>query len=436
VSRRGAAAHLLAGPPGPRRLRILVLAAAAACATGPSSSTLPGAATVKPPPPPPALSTQRYGVEPPVETSPAEARAVDLAAALLQRSGEPPPVRSSVLALAARELAARAASGERAPLGRSRVRAALWNAASFDPWPQAWLVSGPKDRVADALPPVIAPGSGARFLGAGAVERDGMAWLVLLASSRPVSLRPFPRNVAVGDTAVLDGELGAGLEEPRIVVTGPDGKERERTVPGTGRFRAALAFDAPGRWLVEVFGRGPHDSTLVALLDVSAGAGTAAARLAPAAVEPDPEDQAAAEALVLAHLNATRRRHGLPPLLPSPALRAVARAHSTEMMRAGQLSQALPGSGSLVARLQRARIPFKQALQNIAREESALSAHRAIEANTAQLENLLATGPTLAGVGISRGTLPGGGPVVYLTEVLVEPAPEPGRTPSSGAGLH
>jgi uncharacterized protein YkwD len=332
-------------------------------------------------------------------------------------------VRSAVLALAARNLAALAASGDPAPLSRSHLRAALWTAAASDPAPLAYLISGPPSRVAEALPSVIATRSFAGHLGAGAVERDGTAWLVLLASPRRASLRPFPRQVATGDAVVLEGELVTGLADPRLYVTGPDGLVRERPVSGSRRFKAEIRFDTPGRWVVEVVGRGLNGPEVLALLAVSAGEEPLEPP-AEALSEPDPDDPAAAEALVLEAINATRRRHGLTPLAHSPALQALARAHSAAMLRHGLLAHILPGSGDLGDRLKRAGIPFRMALENLARGQTARSAHEATEESPAHRENLLAAGPRLAGVGLARASLPGGGPVVYLTELFVEPASE------------
>ncbi len=213
-----------------------------------------------------------------------------------------------------------------------------------------------------------------------------MAWLVLLASSRPVSLRPFPRNVAVGDTAVLEGELVAGLDEPRLVVTGPDGSERERPVPGTAASGPPLTFDAPGRWLVEVFGRGPNGSTLVALLDVSAGpappapARSGRGRARPGRSRPPPRR------CVLAHLNATRRRHGPPaaPALTGPP-GGGPRPQRRDDARRACCPRRLPGSGTSSRGCNAPASPSSKALQNIAQGESALAAHEAIEDNPAQL---------------------------------------------------
>ncbi len=362
----------------------------------------------------------RYGVEPRLEFAPIERRAMELASPRLHRPGDPSPARSPVLALAARELAALAASGDPAPLSREHVRDALWNAAASDPAPLAYLISGPPARVAEALSPVISARSFAGHLGAGVVERDGTAWLVLLASPRRAPLRPFPRAVAVGDTAVLEGELVTGLAEPRLFVTAPDGTVLERSVSGERRFRAALHFDKRGRWLVEVVGRGLNGPEVLALLAVGAGEESPAAATGPPA-GPDPADPAAAEARVLEAINATRGRYGLPPLEASPALQAVARAHSAEMLRQGLLAHILPGSGTIGERLRRAHIPFRKVMENLAKGQTALAAHEATEESPAHRDNLLTTGPTRVGVGIARAMLPGGGPVVYLTEVFVEP---------------
>ena len=354
---------------------------------------------------------------------------MEVAAPHFRRPGDPPPSRSPSLAMAARALATQAADGVAAPLARSRVRGALWNAAASDPAPLAYLVSGPPGRVVEALPPIIASTSSATHLGAGLVERNGTAWLVLLASPRRAPLRPFPRAVPVGATALLEGELVTGLAEPRLFVTAPDGTARERPVTGTRRFSAELRFDRAGRWLVEVVGRGLNGPEVLALMAVSAG--VEPPEPAAAVNEPDPVDPAAAEELVLAAMNATRRRHGLPTLEPSPALNSVARAHSHDMLRSGLLAHQLPGGASTVERVRRARVAYRKVLENVAKGTTALAAHEEIEGSPAHRENLLAVGPTLAGVGIARGVLPGGGPVVYLTEVFVEPPAEPGRSPLS-----
>jgi len=183
---------------------------------------------------------------------------------------------------------------------------------------------------------------------------------------------------------------------------------------------------------VEVVGRGLNGPEVLALLAVSAGPEPEIVALAPT-IRAEPADPAQAEVQVLEAVNATRGRHGLPPLQASAALRAVAAAHSAEMLRQGLLAHNLPGSGDLGERLQRARVPFLKALENLAKGQTAMAAHEATEESPVHRNNLLASGPTLAGIGIARGELPGGGPVVYLTEVFVAPPGEAGRGAVDGA---
>ena len=81
--------------------------------------------------------------------------------------------------------------------------------------------------------------------------------------------------------------------------------------------------------------------------------------------------------------------------------------------------------------MRRARIPFRKALENLAKGQTALAAHEATEESPAHRDNLLTAGPTEVGVGIARAMLPGGGPVVYLTEVFVEPPRDGAANPGA-----
>ena len=73
------------------------------------------------------------------------------------------------------------------------------------------------------------------------------------------------------------------------------------------------------------------------------------------------------------------------------------------------MSHVLPGTGELVDRLRRARVPYRRAYENVARGGSALAAHEAAEESPAHLANLLAPGVARVGVGIARGPAAVGG---------------------------
>ena len=333
------------------------------------------------------------------------------------------PATSGALVIAARDLARRAAAGEPEPLGQPARRAALTAGRAYDPAPAAYLVRGQADRIGPLLSELL-PGGHATHVGAGAVEVDGGVVVVVLASERKARLEPFPPELPRGGEAVLSGLLAAGLRRPRVLVTVPSGAVREAAVGGAaGAFEARLAFPDAGVHLVEVIAQGSGGPEVAALLAVSAGAPAGVRPAAQGAVaRAEPEDAAGAEDAVVRAIGALRARHGLGPVTASAELSGVARAHSAAMLAEGKVSHVLPGTGELVDRLRRARVPYRRAYENVARGGSALAAHEAAEESPAHRANLLAPGVARVGVGIARGPVQSGGTTVYLTEILIEPA--------------
>jgi len=406
-------------PPAALAAALLALSCAA-----PSRGAAPAAAAtapLAPAVPPPG----RYGVESEIAPSPAEAGAIAPLRAHLAGGGARPRV-SGALVLAARELARAAADGAPDPLSRRRIRAALARAQAWDPSPAAALVEAPPEAAAAALERAL-PRTQVTHLGAGAAERAGTVFLAVLAANRKVSLEPFPRDVAVGATAVLSGTLRSGLANPRVFVALPSGRVQEAAVSGGRRFRAPLAFAAPGRHAVELVADGEGGPEVAALLTVSVGGAPLEAPEPPAPEESG--DDAAAETAIVRAANATRRRQGLPPLAPSPELAAVARRHAAAMAAAGRLAHVLPGSGDAGTRLRRAGVPYRRAYENLARGSSPLRAHEATEESPAHLGNLLQPGAARVGVGVARAPLPSGEEAVYVAEILVEPADDGGESP-------
>jgi uncharacterized protein YkwD len=359
-----------------------------------------------------------YGPEPIAELVPLERDAI--AACAARARPKAPPATSNALVLAARTLARRAAAGETAPLDPASVRAALTGALAYDYAPVAHLVTGDAGHVVATLA-ARAGSIDATHLGAGAAFRGGRAFLVLLLSRRPAALRPFPREVPAGAAVTLRGEL-VGLDDASVFATAPSGEIR-RVGGGRGRrFAVELRLDAPGRWMFEIVGRGPRGPTVAALLVVACGGAPRSATApitAPAAREPP--DAEAAEWGVLAAIDAARRARGLAPFEPSAQLRAIARRHSAAMLAEGALGHVVRGSGDLSTRLRLAGVAYRSALENVAEGETARAAHRAAEESPAHLANILSPEARRAGCGVARGRRPTGEPVVYLTEIFVEP---------------
>jgi uncharacterized protein YkwD len=411
-----------------RLLALGLLASGCARTARPLPAALATREAAAPPPPAsrppptaaPAADARRFGPEPAVVLAASEADALEIARRRLGHGGAPPAV-SGALVLAARELARGAAAEQPEPLGLRARRAALTAGLAYDPAPAAYLVRGPADRIGPLLAETL-PAGGATHVGAGAVEVEGGLLVVVLATERRARLEPFPRSLPRGASARLAGRLAAGLARPRVVVTVPSGDVREAEVRGDREtFEARLVFPEAGEYLVEVVARGSGGPEVAALLTVTCGVSPATGR--PAAREaageaPEPADLAGAEAAVVRAIGALRARRGLGPVSASPALSAVARAHSAAMRDAGKVSHVLAASGELTDRLRRARIGYRRAYENVARGSAALGAHAAAEESPAHLANLLAPGVTRVGVGVARAE----GGAVYLTEILVEPA--------------
>jgi len=394
-----------------------VLCACAAPARLPEPPREPGPERSAPP-----LPEGSYGDEREAPLTAIEARALEAVRARLAASGSAPRV-SPALTRAARALALSQSAGE--PLDRPHIRAALALGLSHDPAPAARAVVRPPDEAAEAIA-ALAPHEPATHLGLGAAERRGLVYLVLLSVERRATLGPFPPAVGVGAEATLSGRLGPGLVQPRVFVERPSGRVEEVDATGASAFRARVAFPSAGRHVLEVVATGAAGPTVVALLSVACGSAASEPPQQPADLGPEPTDAAEAEARVLDAINATRRRHGLPPVSAAPDLAAVARRHSAEMLARGTVAHVLSATGDAGSRLLRAHVPYRRAYENVAREQTALAAHRTAEESPAHLANLLAPGARQAGVGIARGALPTGGPVVYLTEILIEP-PDDGQ---------
>ena len=367
-----------------------------------------------------------YGSAPQVTLDPLELEA--LSAARARFPG--PPGYAPELSLAAREIAARLAAGEREVLGRRALRLALARACAADPAASVLYVSAARAQIIKQLVREFCPAA-FTHLGVGVVVRGRFAHAVVIGSRRAAELEPFPREVAAGDEVQLRGRL-VGLNQPWVVVTAPDGLTRRVPVESEAKgFAAPVAFKTRGRYVVEVGGGGPRGPEVAALLVVAAG-GAALDEASRPLPTPDPADSAEAEARVLAAVNAARLLHALEPLEMNDPVRALARQYSAEMLSKRIVAHLLPGGMALGERLQKAGIFPRRARENLAVGESALAAHESLEESPAHLANLLDPALTQLGVGIARGISSTGEPAVYLTEILLAPeAIEPREQPAS-----
>jgi len=367
-----------------------------------------------------------YGAEPALVFSPLESAVLESVRARFLLLA---PKHAPELSLAAREIAAKLAAGDREALERRTLRLSLVRACAFDPDASVLSVAAAPTRLVQLLEQELRH-SNFTHVGVGVVQTGRFAHAVIVGTRRAAELAPFPRDLAAGAAPVLRGRLD-GLAEARVVVTDPDGGTRTIAATATSGFEARISFASPGRYVVEVCSGGPRGPEVAAYLVVSAG-GARLDEPARAPSEPEPADPAQVEARVVGAVNTLRGLHGLNPLQTSEQISDLARHYSAEMLERKMVAHVLPGGKSIGERLALAGVRYQRARENLAADETALAAAQSLEESPAHLANLLDPELTHVGVGLAHGAVPAG-PAVYLTEILLTLAPADGLLPTSAA---
>lgn len=105
---------------------------------------------------------------------------------------------------------------------------------------------------------------------------------------------------------------------------------------------------------------------------------------------------------IVQFINTARARASLPPLAHDPRLSAVARGHSYDMASNWFFGHDSPTTGDIYSRLNRAKVPYNAATQNIAIATSPHAAHKSLMRNSANRAALLSPAYTHLGVGVVR----------------------------------
>lgn len=250
-------------------------------------------------------------------------------------------------------------------------------------------------------------------------DRVGVTVLVLARAAR---LDALPQVVPRGAVLPVRGRLMPGFSAPTLMVTTPTGAIRQERLPTTGAdFSTALALrDGPGRYTVEILATGPLGPTVVSLFPVFCDV-AAPSELALAEVPvTTPADARTVEAELLRLLNEERRREGLQPLRENPRLVELARRHSLDMHVHGFVGHRSPSTGTLADRLKKAGMPAELSLENIARNDTALGAHRGLMRSPGHRRNILDPRVREVGVGV---VLAGDAenPQLYVTQNFILP---------------
>ena len=133
-------------------------------------------------------------------------------------------------------------------------------------------------------------------------------------------------------------------------------------------------------------------------------------------------DEVAAEAYARSLLDQDRARFGLSALIWDNTLAAVARRHSAEMARRGEIAHVSPTTGTVANRLEAAGFKASFAAENIARSSTIADAQEGLMRSPGHRAAILTADATRIGIGIVSDRKGGTGLVYFTTQVFASPS--------------
>ena len=231
-------------------------------------------------------------------------------------------------------------------------------------------------------------------------------YVTLLSCERFSTLESFPTQPAYRSTYTLAGKIKAGLTDPKLSITLPNGRVKETSLDTSadGRFQTRISFtNGRGKYTIEIVASGKFGPKVLDILHCYVGlAGYPKPPRTVKTVE-TPADLRQAEQLMFEMINKSRREARLSRLKYDERLAGVAHAHSTDMLRNKFFAHVSPTHGNLVRRMERAGIKAKTFTENLANNTDIAAAHRGLMDSPTHRKNILDRNATHVGVGIVRG---------------------------------
>lgn len=212
-----------------------------------------------------------------------------------------------------------------------------------------------------------------------------------------LSYQAIPRVFEPGQSVTLKGQVAPRFAFSRVYLTKPDGKVEERRMPARA-IDASFKLDAVGKYRLEVMGDGQSGPVVVSNLPLYVGiAEPAAAGISGSVVEP-----AQAEERMLALLNQARAAAKLSPVLPDAELRAMALAHSVDMVEHHFFGHVSPTTGAPEDRARSAGLLVSIVGENVAAAATPEVAHEGLMSSPGHRANMLRAEFTHVGIGASK----------------------------------
>jgi uncharacterized protein YkwD len=241
--------------------------------------------------------------------------------------------------------------------------------------------------------------------------------LTLILVRRRVQIQRI--HAALGSPLQICAQIRSGVA-PQVLVTSPRGQTLQKT-PLIPRSQRRFCVEMPalifrGRYQVEVMVEGPYGPEVAALFPLFVGRSPPkkpVQKLYPPSIA---RLRHQVEARLTRLLNQGRRAAGVRPLRTSRALIAVARAHSSDMLKRGFFGHRSPVNGDLDHRLEAAGLEYSHASENLALSTGPKKAHDSLMSSPSHRKNLLDARLSHVGIGVALDPAQG---VYYITQCFL-----------------
>ncbi|MFH1518351.1 MAG: CAP domain-containing protein [Pseudomonadota bacterium] len=230
--------------------------------------------------------------------------------------------------------------------------------------------------------------------------------VTLISCERFSTLEPFPTRPAYRSAYTLAGKIKAGLTDPTLSITLPNGqvKETPLDVSAEGRFQTRIPFtQGRGKYTIEILATGKLGPKVLDILHCYVGLGGYPKPPQAVKTVETPPDLRQAEQLMFEMINQSRLEARLSRLKYDERLAGVARAHSEDMLKNKFFAHVSPTHGDLGRRMKSAGIKAKTFTENLANNTDIAAAHLGLMDSPGHRKNILDRNVTHVGVGIVRG---------------------------------
>jgi uncharacterized protein YkwD len=261
-----------------------------------------------------------------------------------------------------------------------------------------------------------------RRMGVGVKRGADELIVALTLQPQNLELRALPRRLPSRGTVTLVGRLLGRFAQPGVLVAVPRGVVRNLALSARkGRFELTVACDSgDGVYQLEIEGDDGHGPGVLANFPLYCGV-EPPTRVAVTGNEVTRrQDPAEAERELLVLVNRDRAAAGLPELTRDARLQEIARGHSREMARTGEVVHVSDKSGGTVDRVRAAHLsPFPGTLaENVGRAFSTAEVENGFMGSPGHRANILNPDITHVGIGVVVGQAEGDVVPLFFTQLF------------------